>query len=127
MTNYCDTPLHAQALLGIERFNRGEYWMAHAALEDAWHEEVSPVRDLYKGILQVAVIFYHASEQNYEGTIKMYQRSQKWLKNWSAICCGINISRLRADLNIAIAKIEELGEENLADFDSYPKIEYEVY
>ena len=125
MTNYCDTPLHAQARLGIEYFNRGEYWLAHAALEDAWHEEDSPVRNLYKGILQMAVVFYHASQQNYEGTIKMYQRSQKRLKNWSAICCGVNVSRLRTDLDIAIAEIEELGEENLADFDNYPKIDYE--
>ncbi|MBT3321441.1 MAG: DUF309 domain-containing protein [Anaerolineae bacterium] len=125
MTNYCNAPLNAQARLGIERFNRGEYWLAHAGLEDAWRDEDTPVGTLYKGILQVAVVFYHASQQNYQGAIKMYGRSQKWLKNWPAICCGIDVAHLRADLDIAIAKIKELGEENLADFDNYPKIIYE--
>ena len=125
MLNDCNSPLHPLARLGIERFNNGEYWLAHEALEDAWNAETAPLRDLYRGILQAAVVYYHISQENIRGALKVYQRSQKWLNKWPEICCGVDVNQLRTDLDAAIAKVKKLGEENLSKFDSYPKINYE--
>ena len=49
----CQGPLHPQAVYGMELFNQGRYFEAHEALEAAWRDESGPVRDLYRGILQV--------------------------------------------------------------------------
>lgn len=125
MTNNCNAPLHSLARLGIERFNDGQYWLAHEALEDAWNDEPAPVRDLYRGILQAAVVYHHISRQNFRGALKVYQRSQKWLNQWPAICRGVDVARLRVDLDTAITEVKRLGPENLSLFDNYTKIDYD--
>ncbi|MBT3336588.1 MAG: DUF309 domain-containing protein [Anaerolineae bacterium] len=122
MPNDCDSPLPELAHLGIERFNKGAYWLAHEALEDAWNAEPAPIREFYRGILQAAVVYHHISQQNFRGALKVYQRSQKWLKPLPEICQGVDIARLRADLDAAIVEARRLGAENLAEFDLYPKI-----
>ncbi|MCP4140769.1 MAG: DUF309 domain-containing protein [Chloroflexi bacterium] len=125
MMKDCNAPIHSLARLGIERFNAGQYWLAHEALEDAWNDEKGSVRDLYRGILQVAVVYFHISRKNSAGAIKMYERSQKWLNKWPTVCRGVDVEKLRDDLDIAIAEVEKLGEENIADFKGYTKIDYE--
>ena len=112
-------------MLGIKRFNAGQYWLAHEALEDAWNAEPGPIRDLYRGILQAAVVYHHISQQNYRGALKVYQRSEKWLRKWPAICRGVDVDRLRNDLDSALAEVKRLGVENLAQFNLYTKIDYD--
>ena len=125
MPNDCYSPLPDLARLGIERFNNGEYWLAHEALEGAWNEEPAPIKEMYRGVLQAAVVYYHISIQNYRGAVKVYDRSQKWLNPLPDICQGVDIARLRRDLDAAIAEVRRLGEEHLAEFDLYTKIIYQ--
>jgi predicted metal-dependent hydrolase len=113
----CDPPLHPQAAQGLRLFNAGEYFEAHEALEDAWKAEKGAVRDLYRGILQIAVVYLHITRGNYNGAVKVYARSQKWLKDWPAICRGVNVGRLRAEAEAAINEIKRLGPGRLSEFD----------
>lgn len=113
----CSSPLHPNALLGLEHFNRGEYFEAHEELETAWRAEEGEIRDLYKGILQAGVTYLHIQRANYDGAIKVYKRSQKWLLKWPAVCRGVDVERLRQDLNVAIAEVRRLGPERLTEFD----------
>src|SRR6185503_4609752 len=57
LIDLCSAPLHPQAAEGLRLFNAGKYFEAHEALEDAWNEEAGPVRDLYRGVLQIAVVY----------------------------------------------------------------------
>ncbi|RPI88311.1 MAG: DUF309 domain-containing protein [Chloroflexi bacterium] len=113
----CDAPLHPQAAEGLRLFNLGEYFEAHEALEDAWNEEKSPVRDLYRGILQIAVVYLHITRRNYSGALKVYGRSQKWLKDWPAVCRGIQVEELRRDAEAVIEAVKRLGPEKISEFD----------
>src|SRR5574342_1166911 len=90
----CNAPLHPRAADGLRLFNAGEYFEAHEALEDAWNAEPGKVRNLYRGILQVAVVYLHITRRNYSGALKVYERSKKWLKDWPAECRGIDVARL---------------------------------
>src|SRR5262245_54792803 len=90
----CNALLHPQAAEGLRLFNAGEYFEAHEALEAAWNAEKGPVRDLYRGILQIAVVYLHITRRNYNGAVKVYARSQRWLKGWPDICRGINVEEL---------------------------------
>ena len=103
---------------GLRLFNAGEYFEAHEALEDAWNEERGPVRDLYRGILQVAVVYLHITRRNYNGAVKVYIRSQRWLKDWPEICRGIEVGQLRRDAEAAIDEVKRLGMERISDFDN---------
>lgn len=122
MKKECEGSLHPDAQLGIERFNQRQFWFAHEALEDAWNAEADAIRDLYRGILQAAVVYYHLRKGNLRGAQKVYARSQKWLQGWDAVCRGVDVKKLRDDLDAALEKANALGVEKIADFDFYPKI-----
>lgn len=113
----CDAPLHPQAAEGLRLFNAGEYFEAHEALEDAWNEEKGKVRELYRGILQTAVVYLHITRGNYNGAVKVYGRSQKWMKDWPETCRGIQVGQLRRDAEAVIAEVTRLGLERIAEFD----------
>src|ERR1041385_8051809 len=113
----CNAPLHPQAAAGLRLFNAGKYFEAHEALEDAWNAEPGPVRDLYRGILQIAVVYLHITRSNYPGAVKVYGRSQRWLKNWPAVCRGIEVELLRRDAEIVITEVQKLGPQRLSEFD----------
>lgn len=107
----------ALALKGIELFNRGEYFEAHEELELAWGEETGPVRELYRGILQVAVAYLQIERQNYNGALKMFLRLRQWLDPLPDECRGVNVAALRAHAQAARAHLEALGPDRLAEFD----------
>lgn len=99
-------------------FNAGEYFEAHEALEEAWNAEKGKVRDLYRGILQIAVVYLHITRRNYNGAVKVYGRSQKWLKDWPEICRGIKLGKLLRDAETVIHEVERLGPEKIIEFDT---------
>ena len=117
LTTICESNLHEKAIEGIKLFNKGQYWDAHEALEEAWLGEIAPARNLYKGILQAGVMYLHIERKNFVGMAKMYERAIKWLAPWPNQCRGVNISKLRNDIEIAIIEAGKLGPENLDQFD----------
>lgn len=113
----CHEPLHPKAIQGMELLNNGHYFEAHEALEAAWREESGPVRDLYRGILQVAVVYLHITRRNYPGAIKVYRRCQKWLSLWPETCRGVSVGQLRQNLDSIIEEVHELGPNHMDEFD----------
>jgi predicted metal-dependent hydrolase len=113
----CSEPLHPQAAEGLRLFNAGEYFEAHEALEDAWNAERGEIRELYRGILQLAVVYLHITRGNYNGAIKVYARSQRWVRDWPDICRGIHVEKLRRDAEAVITEVQRLGMERIAEFD----------
>lgn len=113
----CTGALHPQAKKGLQLFNAGEYFEAHEALEDAWNAETGDAKNLYRGILQTAVVYLHITRGNYNGAIKVYQRSLKWLNGLPDICKGIRLGELRSNTEKVMMEIQKLGEERIAEFD----------
>ncbi len=114
--NSCNAPLHPQAIEGIRLINSGQYFEAHESLEEAWKEEKGEIRELYRGILQVAVTYLHITRENYNGALKVYGRSLRWLKDWPDFCRGVNVKKLRIDAQAAIEEVQRLGVENIGRF-----------
>lgn len=117
LNDLCRAPLHPQAVEGLRLFNAGEYFEAHEALEDAWNAETSEVRNLYRGILQIAVVYLHITRGNYNGAVKVYARSQRWMKGWQEVCRGIYVGELRRSAEAAMHEVERLGAERISEFD----------
>ncbi len=109
--------LHPRAIEGIHAFNDGDFFEAHELLEEAWLVEPGELRNLYRGILQAAVVYLHITRNNYEGAVKVYGRSQKWLAGWPDIVLGLDVTRLKTDLEAAIAEVQRLGPGQLDQFD----------
>ncbi len=114
----CSAALHPRAREGILLLNNGQYFQAHEALEEAWRQESAPIRDLYRGLLQAAVVYLHASRANYAGAVKVYDRCMRWLQRWPPVCQGVDVARLRADLKALRGEIERLGPQGLSALDA---------
>ena len=89
--------LHPNAIRGIHLFNEKKYFDAHEELELAWREETGWFREMYRGILQVGVAYYHIEHKNFIGARKMLERAAKWLEPYPDQCLGINIGKLKTD------------------------------
>jgi uncharacterized protein len=113
----CLGDLHPQARFGLELFNRREYFEAHEALELAWRAERGPERELYRGILQVAVAYYHIQRSNYNGAVKMFLRLRIWLDPFPDQCRGIDLAGFRKDYHHVEEVLHRLGPEHVAQFD----------
>lgn len=116
LSSDCNSPLHPHAAEGLRLFNEGKYFEAHEALEAAWLEERGNVRDLYRGILQVGVAYLHITRGNYDGAVKVYGRSLKWMKGWPAVCRGIFVEELRKDAERVNAEVKRLGKKRIGEF-----------
>ena len=117
LEDLCNAPLHPQAIQGLRLFNEGQYFEAHEALEEAWNAESSKVRDLYRGILQIAVVYLHITRGNYNGAVKVYGRSQRWMQDWPEVCRGIQVGQLRREAETVMDQIKRLGMEGIREFD----------
>jgi uncharacterized protein len=93
----CGGSLPPLARKGVELFNSGHYFDAHEELEEAWREETGSIRELYQGILQVAVAYYHIRNQNWIGAHKVLLRSRRWLARFPNVCQGVQVEQLRQD------------------------------
>ena len=124
----CDGENHPKAIEGMYLFNLRKFFEAHEELEIAWNEEKGEVRDLYRGILQVAVTYLHITRGNYDGAIKVYKRSQRWLEGWNDVCKGINIKQFQEDAKKVMNEVERLGKERIGEFDIslFKKIQFYI-
>lgn len=113
----CQEPLSEKAIQGLEEFNRGDYYEAHEFLEEAWMEDESFGRNLYQGVLQVGVAYYHILRGNYKGAAKLFLRLRQWLDPLPDTCRGVDVARLRKDAEKVHAELLALGPDRISEFD----------
>lgn len=125
----CHGNPHPLAIEGIILFNSGMYFDSHEVLEEIWRQEGSPIRELYRGILQVAVGYYHIQRGNHRGALKMFTRCRKWLAPFSDHCRGVNLSKLRQDFGNVEEILRQLHPGQSYPFDTHPfqPIDFEPY
>jgi hypothetical protein len=105
----CSEPLPEGVLRGIEEFNAGQYFEQHETLELVWRAELRPIRDLYRGVLQIGVGCLQVERGNAIGALKMIDRAAKWLQPFRPACQGIDVDRLLMDAARLRAEIERRG------------------
>jgi len=113
----CEQHFSEIGVEGIVEFNRGSYFEAHELLENAWKLDSSPGRDLYRAILQVAVAYYQIERGNYQGAIKMFLRLRQWIDPLPDLCRGVDVDRLRKDVDRVYSALVSLGESRISEFD----------
>lgn len=113
----CREPLSPTARHGLELFNRGDYFEAHEVLEAAWNADDTPGRELYRALLQVAVAYLQIERGNYRGAVKMFLRLRQWLEPFPDRCRGIDLHRLRREVQEVYQRVLDLGPEQIATFE----------
>jgi hypothetical protein len=112
----CQSPIHPDAVKGIELFNHTGYFEAHEALETAWRDEPGAQRDLYRAILLAAVTLLHMQRGNFEGALKVSQRCLRWIAPFGEICCGVQVGALRRQVLVINQRLEVEGADFLRHF-----------
>ena len=112
----CAEPLHSDAVIGLKLFNQGDYFMAHEYLEEAWKDDLTIGRNLYQGLLQVAVAYYHIEQANFQGMVKMFQRARHWLYPLPDTCRGIDVAQFREDAFMIYDQVLSLGANRMKEF-----------
>jgi predicted metal-dependent hydrolase len=113
----CRDELSPLAVQGLALFNRGRYFEAHEFLEEAWNEDRSPGRELYRAILQIAVAYLQIERGNYNGALKMFLRVRQWIDPLPECCRGVDVAGLRADSEVVYERLQSLGRERISEFD----------
>lgn len=114
----CQDPPPEELLRGVHEFNRGEFFQCHETLEELWKRETSAVRDLYRGILQIAVGFHHLARGNYRGAGYSLEGGLARLRPFRPECQGVQVDRLVAEAERAATAIAALGPQRTGDFDT---------
>ena len=82
-------------LEGVDLFNRGRYWHAHEAWEDAWKVEGDPeIRLFYKGIIQTAAALVHWRRGNPRGLHLNWNKARGKLSQLPPALLGLDLHGL---------------------------------
>jgi uncharacterized protein len=106
----CSEPLPEGVVRGLEEFNAGQFFEQHETLELVWRAELRPIRDLYRGVLQIGVACLQVERGNPIGAIKMIDRATKWLQPFRPVCQTIDVDRLLDDAARLRQAIEQSGD-----------------
>ncbi len=117
MENDCRRELSEDLLRGIATFNAGAWFECHEILEELWVGEAGEARDLYQGILQVAVALHHWREGNYRGAMLLLASGAKLLSRVEPVCQGVDVAALVEAVGRVRENLEALGPGRMAELD----------
>lgn len=103
-------------LLGIEQFNKREFFECHETLEAMWLAESDDVRYLYQGILQVGVGYLHLLRGNHHGATTKLHSGCALLEYFTPSCMGVDVQSLLTTARRHVERLQLLGVQGLADF-----------
>src|SRR2546422_9604268 len=96
---------------GIELFNRGLYWEAHEAWEEAWTpDRHGPDRGFYKGLIQVAAGCLHYRRENRRGAINKWRSGTVYLRGYLPLHRGLDIASMVEAVEAALTSLEHFDQ-----------------
>jgi hypothetical protein len=107
-------------LLGIEQFNRGEFFAAHETWETIWLAAAGQDKNFLQATIQLAAAFHHWKNENQRGTLSLLRRALEKLSELPGSYWGIRVDHLREEAESWMRAIAG----DLAPPDVTPKIEF---
>ena len=91
---------------GVDLFNRGLYWEAHEAWEEAWTpDRRGPDRGFYKGLIQVAAGCLHYGRRNRRGALNKWASGAAYLRPYLPAHRGVELAPLVARVDALLAAV----------------------
>jgi hypothetical protein len=105
--------------LGVDRWDARRYFEAHELLEHAWKHAPAADRDLWKGVIQVAVAAVHLQRNNRIGALRLLDRALVRLDAQPHVHRGIDVALLRRTAREARVQLDA-GRTPEADWGPFP-------
>lgn len=110
---------------GCDDFNSGKFFECHESFEDIWQQERGEVRELYKGLIQVAAAYVHISRGNFAGAERLLRTGLGYLRPFRAGgAMGFDVERISRAVETARDDVVALGTARMAEFDLALRPEY---
>src|SRR5688500_10253742 len=115
--------------IACDQMNAGQCFECHETLEEIWQEEQGPVRDLYKGLIQVAAAFVHVGRNNHFGANRLLTTALEYLAPYRAEgAMGFDVDRIAREAERALAEVDQLGKGFVEELDRAlaPRYEFDA-
>jgi len=89
---------HPSYLLGVECFNRRDYFQSHEVWEGLWNATAGPAKLFYKGLIQGAVALFHLQRGNMHGAEKLFRGCKKYLSGYRPAYLGLDVEVFLAQM-----------------------------
>ena len=86
---------------GLDLIERGEYFAAHEALEDAWRAADPAERDFFQGLIHVAVAWYQGGRGNRVGCERQLEKAARRLSPYAPVHRDVDVDALLAEVRSA--------------------------
>jgi uncharacterized protein len=106
-------------LLGALRWRERRFFEAHELLEVVWKAAADPERELWKGVIQVAVACVHVQRGNLDGASRLVARALGRIDRFEGTVDGLDVGALGA-MAVALARRIEVGGDVDVDLGSFP-------
>ncbi len=95
MEDYDALPFEENQRLGIEHFNRGQYFPAHEAWESAWKQaRGTPDEQFFRGLAQLGAGYTHCQRGNHHGAHTLMVRALARLRMYAPRHAGLDVDAL---------------------------------
>lgn len=103
---------------GCAEFNGGRFYECHESFEEIWQLETGPVRDLYKGLIQVAAGFVHLSRAKYIGSERLLRTGLGYLSPYRpAGAMGFDVETICRAAEDVYRRLQVAGPDRVATLD----------
>ena len=106
ITKACGQPPSTTLLAAVRQFNQGAYFICHETLEELWNDKHDPLRDFYKGVLQIGVGLLHLQRGNLKGARALLLRGSALIDPMAPHCLGIDVNDLLAQATEVVALLD---------------------
>jgi uncharacterized protein len=103
------TTVEEALLLGVGLWNDGRLFEAHECLEHVWHAAPDADRDLWQGVIQVAVAGVHLQRDNLDGAVATLGKARRRLARYPDVHRGIDVEQLVVFCDGADAALRDAG------------------
>jgi len=104
-------------MAAISQFNNQDWFECHETLEELWSGETGEKRELYQGILQIAVALHHWKSRNFGGAMSLFTSGMNHLGRVRPLSQLVDVTRLIADACRMQMELGNLGEERMTEIE----------
>jgi len=90
----------------VHLFNAREWYAAHDAFEELWHEAAGDDRFFLQGIIQIAVAEYHLGNGNHRGSLLLMAEALHHLEAPPEHHLGLDLQSLKAIVTLRLAGLQ---------------------
>lgn len=108
------TSIDPRYSIGIQLFNREDFFEAHEVWEELWHDTYGVNKDFFQGLIQVTSAMHHLQIGNMRGARILYGSGIELLAPYGSHHLGLDLDALRTHFARAMEGLLNIPAEKLS-------------